>query len=754
MRFLNKKLRRDLSRNWTQFFSVFLMSCLSVLIFVGLQGAWHGLEVSLEKFITSSNLANSWVSSTGFTEKDMKNIQLIKGVEKVEAKRKLQVEQKSGQTLSLETFDFSITKPFIAKGEKFSSTITNGVWLNLEYARENDLSKGETIDVNFQGKDVDLEIIGFVQSADKIYYTGTAEFIAPNYRNYGYGYISENTMKTAFDYNGLPNVVEIVGENPKMREKLEQQLGSKMVSYFDRQTLVEVSDALDRVGQIRNLSYLFSFLFILLAILAMFTTIRRMIETQVKEIAILKALGFTNRKIGVHYTSFGLLVGGGGALVGAIFAPFMSSFVLSTQKEMFSLPSWQISYSISSFLLILFVIFICLVASYLASRKAISGLPALFLRGDITLRGKKVFLERFSVFWERLSFEHRWAIRDALMNKARMLMGIIGVAGGMMLLIAGIGMPESIHHLVDKAYHEDFRYTTRLQLNNYAEVKNAFPNGQWVEINQARFSPDDHFNRLLIVLGKGSYVNMRTENGKKVENGGIYVTKGFAERANLKVGENLNVFPYRKNGNYMFKIRGIITSETNQGAYLTQETWEKANGVFTPSTLLVGKDKRYLQTIKEEMILSTINMSSQEENARGFVESLMSIFMMIIGFAVLLVVVVLYNLGSLNFVERMRDYATLSVLGFRRGELRNITMLENLGTTFIGWLLGIPLGIWFLNEYVRTFSTPRLEYTSYVSGYNLLFSTLIVVIFSMSTTLLISRRIQKLDMVEALKGVE
>ncbi len=120
----------------------------------------------------------------------------------------------------------------------------------------------------------------------------------------------------------------------------------------------------------------------------------------------------------------------------------------------------------------------------------------------------------------------------------------------------------------------------------------------------------------------------------------------------------------------------------------------------------------------------------------------------------LLVVIVLYNLGSLNFVERMRDYATLRVLGIHHKQLRNITMIENFATTFIGWLIGIPLGNWFLTQYVETFSTIRLEYISYLSIITLLVSTIIVWVSSMTTTLFVSRRIKKIDMVEALKGLE
>ncbi|HCN75047.1 ABC transporter permease [Pseudolactococcus plantarum] len=757
MKFLNLKLRRDFRRNWTQFFSVFLMAFLSILIFVGLQGAWHGLEVSLNRYINDSDLADSWVMSTGFNKQDIEQINAIKGIKQTGKSTRVQLQAARGtkkeKQLYLDTFDAKLTKPHIVKGEQLQEN-KHGIWLNIEYAKANKIKVGDSRRFSFQGKDVFLTVLGLVQSADRIYFTGTEEFISPNHSDYGYGYLSQPTLIEDLGYQGKANMLELKGQPKQIREKLSTILGSRLLAYNDRHTLVDVSDALDRVGQIRNLSYLFSFIFILLAILAMYTTIRRMIETQEKEIAILKALGFSNWKIGWHYTSFGLLVGGTGAVLGAMISPVMSWFVLGTQQEMFSLPSWTIAYSLSSACVIILVLSVCILASYLASRGAIKGLPAEFLRGNKQKAGRKVLLERVTSLWQVLRFEQRWAIRDALSNKVRLLMGIIGVAFGMMLLIAGIGMPQSINHLVDKAYHKDFNYDIRLHMPNYDTVKNNYPKGQWVDIKQAQFTPDDGYNRLLIVMSDGDYVNIKTESGKSVKSDGIYVTKDFAKRANLTVGQTLKVTPYLDGKQYQFDIKGIITSETNQGAYLTQKAFEKANGRFSPSTLLVRKGDYDHDIESDQAVVSSIKMQDQEKNANDFVASLMSIFLMIVGFAILLVVVVLYNLGSLNFVERSRDYATLSVLGFKKQELRQITMLENIGTTAIGWCLGLPLGFWFLDTYVQTFSTIKLAYTPYVTWHNILLSTIIVVVCAMSTTLFISRRIKHLDMVQALKGNE
>lgn len=748
MKYLNRKLWRDVRHNWTQFFSVFLMAFLSILMFVGLQGAWKGLDASLNQYISNSHLANYWVQATTVTNGDLRKLRQLKGISQVSAGTRIQVKQGQRQVI-VDAFDQPVTKLHLVDGRTYSKRLS-GIWINKEYATKHNMKVGQTISVRYQGQTIRLKIRGIVQSASRLYFTGTQEYIAPNYANYGYAYVSPQTLTKEFNYRGGPNLIEIRGHHQQMRQTVEHIFGSRLVTYYNRSTLPDVSNALDRVGQIRNLAYLFSFIFILLAVLAMFTTIRRLIEDQMGEIATLKALGMQNRQLSWHYASYGLLVGGAGTVVGALVSPLISWFVLRTQQTMFSIPHWQLAYTYSSLMVIFLVILICVGAAWWAARDSMQGLPAKFLRGEPESKVHHIILERLRG-WRRLSYASRWAIRDVFFNKSRVLMGIVGVAGGMMLMIAGIGMPQSINHLVNRAYRHDFTYFKRLNINNYQQyIQTDHPSGQWVQLTQAHYSPDDGYDRLLMVISKGNYVQMRTTDGQKVKDGGVYVTQGFAKRAKLVKGMTLKIKTVGLSHPIKLKIKGIITSETNQGAYVTSKAWQAAGGIFQPTTLLVGSGAKY----NKSAVTSTISIQSQRQNAMHFVNNLMSIFILIIVFAMLLIVVVLYNLGVLSFVERSRDYATLSVLGIKKNELRTLTLIENLITTLIGWLIGIPAGIWFLGEYVNTFSTINLVYTPYVNWMTITLASVFVWLCSLSTSLLISRRIRRLDMVQALKGVE
>ena len=194
---------------------------------------------------------------------------------------------------------------------------------------------------------------------------------------------------------------------------------------------------------------------------------------------------------------------------------------------------------------------------------------------------------------------------------------------------------------------------------------------------------------------------------------------------------------------------------TPQGIFLTAETWESAGGTFQPSDLLVGDHISLIQLEDDIRIESITLMEDQRTNALELIDSFAGIIHLIIVLGIMLVVVILYNLGALNFAERTRDYATLYVLGFHRREIRQLVMRENLITTAIGWLIGIPLGHWFLGQYTGALSLeshiifyPNLTTTS------LVIASVIAIGFSLTTTFLLGRRIKNIDMVEAIKGVE
>ena len=764
MRYLNKKLRRDLRRNWTQFFSVFLMAALSVLAFAGLEGAWRGMDNSVTTFVEESNLADSWIYATHFTDDNIEEIRAIEGVSDISAVSRLQTSVSingSDTYLFVENFgNKDISIPAIIEGRDITSA-HRGIWIDAEYAKYHNIDIGDYITVDAFDSETSLEVLGTIISPVRMGFTGTTDFVLPEPQLFGYGMVSDCVMLNYLAPHSLPNFLEIVHDNSRVRAAAPDILGESYIAYFDWDTSPEVYAVILAPGELQELSFLFSALFILLAILAMYTTIKRLVEVQTRDIATLKGLGYSNRAIGLHYSSYGLVVGLLGAFAGLAFAPPISNIVLDTQRNMYSLPSWGIFYYWKSIaILILLLVLICVIASFWASKSARRGLPAAYLRGDSAKVGKPTFIEGIRPLWSRVSYGARWTWRDGMSNPMRILMGIIGVAGGMMLLIAGFGLPDSLDEMIEVSYGTEFVHEMRVRINPLnSDAENTAlrdeVQGQKIQSFLARVSPDDEaFGRIVTIFEEGDYINLQTVDGEPLGQAGAYITEGFANSAGLQVGDSVRLYLPMSTDSHTFDIVGMIASSLPQSLYINSSAWQDVGEDFQPTELLVGSSSRIDELRDDSRVTRVTLVEDQRRSITGMTENLGTIFNLITGFAILLVVVVLYNLGALSFTERMRDYATLRVLGFHRNEIRALVMRENIVTTLIGWIAGIPLGFWFMNQYLGAFSNHALVFYPHIELQSIALASLVVIGCSLTTTFLLSRRIRKIDMVEAIKGVE
>jgi len=760
--YLRAKLRRDLRRYWSQFVAVFLMAMLSVLIYTGLEGAWNGLETQLDGYADETGLADVWVTLAATDERLVEDIGDLPGVHAVEAATFIGASTSAGgRDTALEVEILSgttreISRPVVVEGTA-PDDAGRGIWIASPFAEAHGIEVGDPLVVELGVTSTTLDVQGIVSSAEKLYYTGGPALVAPEPGLFSYAYLPEAELPS--DGTAVPGTTVVrvdADDSEALREDIVALAGDQLIRITGRETNDAVATAFDRVDQIRNLSVLFSFVFVLLAILAMYTSTRRLVEMQAREIATLKSLGYSARSIGTHFSLYGLVAGGLGAAVGLLSAPVISTYVLSTQEAMLSVPRWSIGYTALPLGVVVLVVLACTLGAFLAARPSLRGAPAEQLRPGIA-RGRRIALERFAGAWERTGYGSRWAWRDSGTNPARFAMGVVAVAGSLMLLFAGFGMADSMNGQVRSALVEENTYRARLSLSPAAspdEIRAIAPGSQLTQEIIVRTNPSDGFDRVLTVLDAGDFVHLETVDGRPADRDAIAVTAATAERLGLAAGGTVTVSLPAGGGQLDLAIGQVVAGSAPQGFTMSRETWESLGREFAATTMLVGDDAPLDRLREHDGVVRVLGLDDQRANAYAMVDDLAGIFMLIRVFAVLLTVIVLYSLGSLAFTERTRDYATLKVLGFGVRELRSLAARENLIATVLGVLLGIPAGLWFLGRYVGTFSTPRLEYTAQIGTLSIGIAVLLVVAFSSLTTALLGRRIRRVDMVGALKGIE
>lgn len=760
MIFLFKKMIRSVKQFKLQFTCVLLLAMLSVIIYSGLEGIWRGIEYGFDSYTKETNLADEWVYATYLTDDDAAKIKEMKGVTEVSKRLRITAASHNDENdtyLSLDTVGSEgISQMKLISGEKYDRSLKNSIWLDADYANENGITTGQTVDITFGGKTIHPSVTGLVMSAEKAHFVGTNDYYIPEHKQYGYGFISDDIRKQLAI--GIEcNLLEIKSSDSAVKENINELLGKRFIAYYDRDTLFDVAFVSGQAENLKRVSMLFSALFILLSVLSMRTTIKRLIDAQSADITTLKSLGFSRAKLTIYYSLYGLMVGVIGTGLGYVFSFPFSAAIRKTQKALISLPKWETKHTAGSLIVILLIIALSLIASVLAARKALIGLPAESVQSKVK-RTKTTLLERIRHIWNRTGFGMKWTLRDASIHKSRIALGIISVCGSFMLLMIGTGTPDSVKALTSKSYSEEFVYSYKLTLDqsNTPEQTASLTeqlDGQLIQTVQSRITTDDSETcfKPVTIFSSGNYLALKTIDGDKLDKDSVYITQGMAETLNLDKGDAVKMSPSFSDHSFEFTIDGIIASGMPQTFYIGSQRWVDAGAVFQPTHLLCGEINDISSISDDPRISQVMTAKQQRRNLEEFQKKLTGVFTLMKVVAFVLVVIVLYNLSILSFLERTKEYNTFRVLGFHFSEIRKLASFENIIILVMGTLLGLPLGSKFLEIYCATFSNDTIKIYSALKSISLVIVCLTVVICTVITTVLLSRRIKKIDMVQALK---
>lgn len=778
MKFLFVKMRRDIKSMWVQFFSVFMMSLLAITIYSGMEGVWFGLQTEVNTYYEDTNLSDIWVNGKEITDDMVDKIANIDGVNNVEKSMTLTVSMKSDnedkpdlKLLAMDSLD--LFNPIIRDGDEFDSESEDGVWLDESIANKRNIKLGDSISLKYGKAQKDFEVKGLILDSEFIYYTGSVTDTVPNHEVHGYGLISNKAAKS-FYRNTICNELRISTDKDcnvtELQNDVEDILGDSYYSFSQRDDISSVSQITKEINQMKNMANLFSAVFIFLALLSMYTTMTRLVNTQMVQIGTMKAVGFTNADIRIHYMCYGLFVSLTGCLIGTVLGrTVVSKAVMKVKKATLTIPLWQIKLSYRTYLIILGIVFVCIIATVFAVRKGLNKLPAETMRASAAgSEDKKQLLSiEHSKFMNNFEYSTKWMIRDILQNRVRWIMSIIGIAGSMVLLMAGLGFKDSINYSNDYVYKHQYsyKYKTVLQPNStdadLDEVMSKI-NGDSQEVYEYNMemyydNSDDKEQRTISVIGDGDLVNLETLDGKSIEltDDTVVISKKIAQKLKCSVGDTIKCRVIGSKDFIDFKVTDIAIAPSPQGIIVSRGFWENNLGEkFAPKSILINSEEDY-DAIKDlDVVKETATIDEQLESMKIMTKSVMTIVYLLILASVLLGCIIIYNLGMLNFIERYREYATMKVLGFYQKEIRNIIMRDCIITTVIGWVIGVPVGYKFLSFYIGIVQFKSFEWVPTLNNISFVISTIVVCLCSLIVNLIVAHKVTKISMIEALKSVE
>lgn len=758
---LKRKLWRDFLKNRTQFLSIFLMSLLGMLVFVGLDAEATGLRKSSDTYYEQTNLADLWLQGSLFTDRDQDSALRTRNVKR--ASLRLTVDAKaqlpSGEPSMKLNFisDQEVSGMLLLEGTPWQPG-TAGIWVDDMFALRQGVEIGDILTLRYESVDFQEPVRGIIKNPEYVYYTGDQAEMMPDYGNYGYGFLDPEEFPG--DFPGYDTILVDIQEEASIsavKKALVQSFASEnlVITGRNQQSSYQTLDS--EIEQHKMMGLLFPSVFLFIAVLGIITTMTRMTANQRMQIGTLKALGFTRKKITRHYVSYGILISVLGAVLGSVLGYWLiPELIFSNFSQMYLLPSWDRSLSALSAAGLVLVAVISALVSFLACQRQLRESPADTLKPPAPKHIRHTVLEK-SKLWLRMNFSSQWNLRDILRNKIRSLMGVIGVAGCTMLLICAFGCYDSFRSLADWSFEELMTNRTKILLDEQGgvhlgqELADQY-DGQMIVEKAAEFESDGVTKTgQLTAVDDGSYYHFQNPKQQEVQltEGGIALSYKMAQALDVEEGEFVNWHPIGDSTWHRSRISQIYRVPTGQGIAMTRKTYEKLDLSFRPTAVLTNQIPE-ADLGDQEGIQGIQSLDDMKNSMNETMEMMYLMVGILILAAIILGTVVLYNLGALSFIEKTREIATLKVLGFRTRRIRGILQKQNLWITAAGILLGIPLGYGLLAALCGSISESQ-DMIPYVSKASMLLSAAGTLLVSAGVNFLLSGKTKLIELVEALK---
>ena len=534
----------------------------------------------------------------------------------------------------------------------------------------------------------------------------------------------------------------------------------------------------DRMG---NLASVFPLIFFLVAALVCLTTMTRMVEEQRVTIGGLKALGYSKGIIAVKYVGYGFLASTVGALLGlAVGLTLLPWIICNAWNIIYTLGPIQYGLEpVTSAVACLAAIGTVTLSALGACCSTLAAVPAQLMRPKAPPAGKRVLLERLPFLWRRLSFNYKITIRNLFRYQRRFWMTVIGIGGCAALIVTAFGLRGSIFDIMDKQFEEIYGYTAQIGLvdkvtpGELREVTQALDEDSlaegWLVCCSASMTAETDAYTVDCTVqvfpdqaSMAPFIHLRHRTDDEpvtLSDDGVVLTEKLASLLDVQPGDTITL-----DGDSRVEVRVADVTEhyIQHYVYMTDAYYETVFGTEPRQNLVLADypvEDPAAEDLERELVgldgvTSLTRMEDTREIYGSSLESVDYAVILIIVCAAALAFVVLYNLTNINITERMRELATLKVLGFYDGELSAYIYRENVILTVFGVAMGMVMGKLLHQWLILTVEIDMLMFGRQLSLSSYAYAVVLTVLFSLLVNLAAHRKLKKLDMVESLKTVE
>ncbi len=658
----------------------------------------------------------------------------------------------SGGTVTLRVVGFIRSPMYISMFERGTSSIGNGTSDGFAYASGNAISSLGT----------KLPVMSLLNT----YYTRADIVISGK----------EGLSAYSDEYDALVNEV-----TDRIEDYASTQSGTWYIQ--DRSGNPGYSDYSENTDRIAAVGDVFPLIFFIVAALVCLTTMTRMVEEQRIEMGTMKALGYGGWQIAMKYAVYAMSACISGGVVGAIIGFKLFPYVIMKGYSiMYYLGKLETPYRADIAFMAIAAMAVCTAAAtFSACYASLKEVPATLMRPKAPKAGRRVLLEKIPFIWKKLSFTSKVTVRNLFRYKKRFFMSVIGIAGSGALLVTAFGLNDSIFGIIEKQFGDIW------QMDVQAYVYEAMPLADMQELLGKNPANDD-FDSVMFCLDS----QMECKNGGRSQSGvhllgvesagsmagrinlhnggapvtlddsGVVVTAKLAETLSIKAGDEINM---RTGGeDHLMRVIGVADNYVYHYVYITAAYYET---VFGKAMLYNG----FMGNLKDGLTDETMDaMSTQllSDSRMYTVRTIGSIYasvwdsLSILNYVVLVLIlgsgmltfVVMLNLTNINIGERMRELATLRVLGFYDKEMYAYIFRENNALSVIGAFVGLVFGKIMHLFVIRTCEVDMVMFVRSAKPLSYVYAFALTIVFSLIVNLLMRPKVRAIDMVESLKSAE
>ena len=685
----------------------------------------------------------------------------------------------------------------------------NDTEIALDNTLEGSLVKqlGDEITLTTAGGSVTLRVVGFIRSPMYIslFERGTSSI--GNGTSDGFAYASGNAISslgTKLPVMSLLNTyytradIVISGKEGlsaysdeyealvnEVTDRIEDYASTQSGTWYiqDRSGNPGYSDYSENTDRIAAVGDVFPLIFFIVAALVCLTTMTRMVEEQRIEMGTMKALGYGGWQIAMKYAVYAMSACISGGVVGAIIGFKLFPYVIMKGYSiMYYLGKLETPYRADIAFMAIAAMAVCTAAAtFSACYASLKEVPATLMRPKAPKAGRRVLLEKIPFIWKKLSFTSKVTVRNLFRYKKRFFMSVIGIAGSGALLVTAFGLNDSIFGIIEKQFGDIW------QMDVQAYVYEAMPLADMQELLGKNPANDD-FDSVMFCLDS----QMECKNGGRSQSGvhllgvesagsmagrinlhnggapvtlddsGVVVTAKLAETLSIKAGDEINM---RTGGeDHLMRVIGVADNYVYHYVYITAAYYET---VFGKAMLYNG----FMGNLKDGLTDETMDaMSTQllSDSRMYTVRTIGSIYasvwdsLSILNYVVLVLIlgsgmltfVVMLNLTNINIGERMRELATLRVLGFYDKEMYDYICRENNALSVIGAFVGLVFGKIMHLFVIRTCEVDMVMFVRSAKPLSYVYAFALTIVFSLIVNLLMRPKVRAIDMVESLKSAE